>query len=60
MLYISIGIDMNELDIYLYGVPIVLTLIACEVAYSTINNLEYYKLIYKSVIGNPPYIKNYD
>ena len=36
--------NMNELDIYFYGVPIVLTLIAAEVTYSTINNLGYYKL----------------
>ena len=35
---------MNEIDIYLYGVPIVLTLIAAEVIYSSINNLGYYKL----------------
>ena len=35
---------MNELDIYLYGIPIVLTLIAAEVIYSSINNLGYYKL----------------
>ena len=44
MLYNSIGIIMNELDIYLYGVPIVLSLIAAEVIYSSINNLGYYKL----------------
>ena len=44
MLYISIEIVMNELDIYLYGIPIVLSLIVAEVAYSTINNLGYYKL----------------
>jgi alkylglycerol monooxygenase len=44
MLYNSIVIIMNELDIYLYGVPIVLTLIAAEVIYSSINNLGYYKL----------------
>ena len=35
---------MNEIDIYLYGVPIVLTLITAEVIYSAINNLGYYKL----------------
>ena len=44
MLYNSIGIIMNELNIYLYGVPIVLSLIAAEVIYSSINNLGYYKL----------------
>ena len=35
---------MNEIDIYLYGVPIVLALITAEVIYSAINNLGYYKL----------------
>ena len=35
---------MNEIDIYLYGVPIVITLITAEVIYSAINNLGYYKL----------------
>ena len=35
---------MNEIDIYLYGVPIVLILITAEVIYSAINNLGYYKL----------------
>ncbi len=35
---------MNEIDIYLYGIPIVLTLITAEVIYSAINNLGYYKL----------------
>ena len=44
MLYISIEIIMNDIDIYLYGVPIVLALIAAEVIYSSINNLGYYKL----------------
>ena len=35
---------MTEFDIYLYGVPIVLLLIASEVAYSTFHNLGYYKI----------------
>ena len=35
---------MNEIDIYLYGVPVVITLITAEVIYSAINNLGYYKL----------------
>ena len=43
MIYISIDI-MTELDIYTYGIPIVLLLIAAEVAYSTIKGLNFYKL----------------
>ena len=35
---------MTEFDIYLYGVPIVLLLIASEVAYSTFYNLGFYKI----------------
>ena len=42
MLYISIG-KMTELDIYAYGVPIVLLLITAEVIYSTVNGLGLYK-----------------
>ena len=42
MLYISIG-KMTEFDIYAYGVPIVLLLIAAEVIYSTVNGLGLYK-----------------
>ena len=42
MLYISIE-KMTEFDIYTYGVPIVLLLIAAEVIYSTVNGLGLYK-----------------
>ena len=35
---------MTEFDIYLYGIPVVLTLIFLEVAYSTINGLKLYNL----------------
>ena len=42
MLYISIE-KMTEFDIYAYGVPIVLLLIAAEVIYSTVNGLGLYK-----------------
>ena len=42
MLYISIE-KMTEFDIYAYGVPIVLFLIAAEVIYSTVNGLDLYK-----------------
>ena len=35
---------MNDLDIYFYGVPIVLTLIAAEVIYSSFYKLGFYKL----------------
>ena len=42
MLYISID-KMTEFDIYAYGVPIVLLLIAAEVIYSTVNGLGLYK-----------------
>ena len=42
MLYISIE-KMTEFDIYTYGVPIVLLLIAAEVMYSTVNGLGLYK-----------------
>ena len=42
MLYISIE-KMTEFDIYAYGVPIVLLLIAAEVMYSTVNGLGLYK-----------------
>ena len=43
MLYISIE-KMTELDIYAYGIPIVLLLITAEVIYSTVNGLGLYKL----------------
>ena len=43
MIYISI-INMTELDIYTYGVPIVLALIAAEVIYSTVYGLNLYKV----------------
>jgi alkylglycerol monooxygenase len=43
MVYISIEI-MTEVDIYTYGVPIVLLLITAEVIYSNIYGLNYYKL----------------
>ena len=43
MVYISIEI-MTEIDVYTYGVPIVLLLIAAEVIYSNIYGLNYYKL----------------
>ena len=42
MLYISIE-KMTELDIYTYGIPIVLLLITAEVIYSTVNGLGLYK-----------------
>jgi Sterol desaturase len=42
MLYISLE-KMTEFDIYTYGVPIVLLLIAAEVIYSTVNGLGLYK-----------------
>jgi len=42
MLYISIE-KMTELDIYAYGIPIVLLLITAEVIYSTVNGLGLYK-----------------
>ena len=42
MLYISIE-KMTEFDVYAYGVPIVLLLIAAEVIYSTVNGLSLYK-----------------
>ena len=42
MLYISID-KMTELDIYTYGIPIVLLLITAEVIYSTVNGLGLYK-----------------
>ena len=42
MLYISIE-KMTELDIYAYGIPIVLLLITAEVIYSTVNGLGFYK-----------------
>ena len=42
MLYISIE-KMTEFDVYAYGVPIVLLLIAAEVIYSTVNGLGLYK-----------------
>ena len=42
MLYISIE-KMTEFDIYAYGVPIVILLIAAEVMYSAVNGLGLYK-----------------
>mgnify|MGYP006080153593 FL=1 len=35
---------MSELSIYIYGVPIIITLIIAEIIYSTINKLGFYKL----------------
>ena len=35
---------MSELSIYIYGVPIIITLIIAETIYSTINKLGFYKL----------------
>ena len=35
---------MSDLEIYSYGVPIVLSLILAEVVYSSAKNLGYYKL----------------
>ena len=43
MIYISIEI-MTELDVYAYGVPIVLLLITAEVIYSSVKGLNFYKL----------------
>ncbi len=43
MIYISIEI-MTELDVYTYGIPIVLLLITAEVIYSSVKGLNFYKL----------------
>ena len=43
MIYISID-NMSEFDIYAYGVPVVLLLIAAEVIYSSLKGLNFYKL----------------
>jgi len=43
MIYISIQI-MTEFDVYAYGIPIVLLLIAAEVSYSSSRGLKFYKL----------------
>ena len=43
MIYISIEI-MTELDVYAYGVPVVLLLITAEVIYSSVKGLNFYKL----------------